>query len=151
MFLITLNSIVFKNRNFFLNFAPFCSFLSTCYPFALRTDPISILLRCRFICWLSDASLILALFFCYRHRIWVVINVSFWFFDCFFSSPIKNNFYLPSNLASFDSTSGLLKDMIVFGRFLSLPLSVANYVKNVDEWGRNIMCVSTLLSLLVLY
>ena len=45
--LITVKVIVFKNRNEFLNFAPLCSFLSTCWPIAMTTGPISFLLNFR--------------------------------------------------------------------------------------------------------
>ena len=66
----------------------------------------------------------------------------------FSSSPISN-FHRPSKVALFYSISGLLNDMYVFDSFLSLPHLVANYAKNVDELGRNIMCERTLPSLLV--
>ena len=64
MDLITFKLIIFKIR-VFLNLVPFCSFLSTCYPVALR-GPISFLMKYRLICFvwfLSDARMIFLLLF----------------------------------------------------------------------------------------
>ena len=58
--IITLKLIVFKNRNIFLNFAAFCSFVDL-LPIRLKTGPISFLMKYRLICFfkvLSDGNLI---------------------------------------------------------------------------------------------
>ena len=66
----------------------------------------------------------------------------------FSSSPIINNFHRPRGVALSYFIGCLLNDVYVFESFLSFHLLVANYFKNVDEWGGNIMCVRTLPSLL---
>ena len=84
-------------------------------------------------------------------RVLVVKNVGYLSFIFVFpSTPLINNFHQPSSVASY-FIGCLLDDLYVFESFLSLHHLVANLVKNVDERGRNIMCVRTLPSLLVLY
>ena len=59
------------------------------------------------------------------------------------SSPI-NNFRWHSSVALSHFIGCLYNDVYDFECFLSLHHLVANYVKNVDERGLNIMCVRTL-------
>ena len=89
--------------------------------------------------------------FYYRHRVLVVNNVCCLIFIIVVSSsPIISNFHRPSSVALSYFIGCLLNDVYIFESFhLSLHHLVANYVKNVDERGRNIMCVCTLPSLLV--
>ena len=60
-----------------------------------------------------------------------------------------NNFLWPFSVALLYFIGCLLNDVYVIESFLSLHHLVASYVKNVDERGRNIMCVRTLPSRLV--
>ena len=71
------------------------------------------------------------------------------FLIVFSGSPIINNVHWPPGMALLYSIGCLLNDMYVFESFLPLHFLVANKVKNVDERGRNLMCVRTLPSILV--
>ena len=81
----------------------------------------------------------------------LVVNNVFCFIFIFVlsSSHIINNVHRPSRVALFYSIGCLWNDMYVFESFLSVHHLVANYAKNVDERGQNLMCVRTLPSLLV--
>ena len=69
----------------------------------------------------------------------------------FSSSSFINNFHRPSSVALSYFIACLLNDGYVFKSFLSLHHLVANYVNNVDERGRNIVCVRTLPSRLLIF
>ena len=98
-----------------------------------------------FVLVLSDSSLILLRF--YLLYLVLVVNacyLKFFLFIVLSSSPIINNVHQPSRVALLFFIGCLWNDMYVFESFLSLHHLVANLVKNVDERGRNIMCVRSL-------
>ena len=83
------------------------------------------------------------------HRVLVVINVCYLILIIVYSRSPNSKFHRPTKVVLFDSFSGLFSNTYVFVNFLSGFHLVANYVKNVDELGRNIICVCTLPDLLV--